>query len=105
MELGRASGVVIDGTCNSACAWAFVSNPRACYTSRASFGFHAAHDPGTGRRMGQATDYWLSQVHGALRNRLDGLRSTSSLITVSAAEMNRYLGDRACGGGSRVASR
>jgi hypothetical protein len=103
MELARASGVVVDGTCNSACAWAFVTNPRACFTANASFGFHAAHDPGTGRHMGAATDYWLGQVNGALRSRLDGLRSTSKLITVNANEMARYYRDRACAGNSRVA--
>ena len=67
MVLGRAKGLVIDGKCQSACAWAFVQNKSACFTSRAVFDFHAAHDPGTGRRLTAATDYWLSTVGPALR--------------------------------------
>ncbi len=51
MMLGRTKGLVIDGRCQSACAWAFVQNEGACFTKRASFDFHAAHDPGTGRRL------------------------------------------------------
>jgi hypothetical protein len=97
MVLGRAKGLVIDGPCNSACAWAFVQNESACFTQRASFGFHAAHDPGTGRRLTAATDYWLGTVGPALRSRLAGLRASSSVIRVGAKEMSRYYGGRLCG--------
>jgi len=97
MVLGRAKGLVIDGRCQSACAWAFVQNQSACFTSRASFDFHAAHDPGTGRRLTAATDYWLSTVGPELRSRLSSLRTSSSLVRISAKEMARYYGGRACG--------
>lgn len=97
MALAKVKDVVIDGRCNSACAWSFVSNANACYTSRASFGFHAAHDPGTGRRLNAATEFWLAKVRPSLRGRLDGLLSSSNLINVSSREMSRYYGDRLCG--------
>ena len=100
MELARGR-VVIDGPCNSACAWSFISNERACFTRNASFGFHGAHDPGTSRRMPAATDYWLSQVRGPLRGELMPLRSSSTLITVSSGQMMQYYGDRACGTAGR----
>ncbi|MGQ0456076.1 MAG: hypothetical protein ACT4OU_03320 [Hyphomicrobium sp.] len=96
MALGRVHRLVIDGSCNSACAWAFIQNPKACFTSKASFGFHAAHDPGTGRRMPEATKYWLAKVRPSLRQRLSRLRNTSSLIRVSAAEMRKFYGDQVC---------
>jgi hypothetical protein len=102
MVLGRAKGLVIDGRCQSACAWAFVQNQNACFTKRASFDFHAAHDPGTGRRLTAATDYWLSTVGPALRARLSGLRTSSNLIRVSAREMAGYYGSRQCGDGRRA---
>jgi hypothetical protein len=97
MALARVKGLVIDGPCNSACAWAFVRNTNACFTLRATFGFHAAHDPGTGRRITAATDYWLSTVGPALRARLSALRTSSAVIKLSAAEMLRYSAGRVCG--------
>lgn len=97
LALARVSNVVVDGRCNSACAWSFVRNANACFTSRASFGFHAAHDPGTGRRLNAATGYWLKSVRPSLRGKLEPLLSTSGLIRVSALEMRRHYGDRACG--------
>lgn len=102
LALARVSNVVIDGACNSACAWAFVRNPGACFTKRASFGFHAAHDPGTGRRLNAATQYWLASVRGSLRGRLDVLLTSSRLVRVSAHEMRQYYGDRACGAAPRT---
>ena len=96
MVLGRVHGLVIDGPCNSACAWAFVRNSSACFTPRASFGFHGAHDPGMGRRLPAATNYWLSSVEGPLRARLSSLRTSSGVIRVSANQMMRYYGERAC---------
>jgi len=96
LALARVRSVVIDGVCNSACAWSFVRNGGACFTSRASFGFHAAHDPGTGRRMNAATGYWLQSTRSSLRGRLQPLLKSSSLIQVSAAEMRRHYGDRSC---------
>jgi hypothetical protein len=97
IALGQVRSVVIDGQCNSACAWAFVRNTNACFTSRASFGFHAAHDPGTGRRMNAATQYWLSTVRPSLRGRLQPLLSSSSLIHVGSGEMRAVYADRVCG--------
>ena len=102
LALARVNKVIVDGQCNSACAWSFVRNAGACFTPRASFGFHAAHDPGTGRRLNAATGYWLSTVRGSLRPRLEGLLSSSSLIRVSASEMRRYYGDRVCGAAPRI---
>ena len=97
LALARVRNVVIDGVCNSACAWSFVSNGGACFTPRASFGFHAAHDPGTGLRMNAATIYWLRAVRPGLRGRLQPLLNSSSLIRLSAADMRHYYGDRTCG--------
>jgi hypothetical protein len=97
MMLGRIEGLVIDGRCDSACAWAFVRNPTACFTRRATFGFHGAHDPGTGRRMPVATKYWLGTVRAPLRARLDGLRTSSRVIRLGFNEMRRYYADRVCG--------
>lgn len=102
LALARVSNVVIDGRCNSACAWSFVRNSNACFTARASFGFHAAHDPGTGRRLNAATGYWLKSVRPSLRGKLDALLGTSTLIRVSAAEMRRHYGERACGAAPRT---
>ena len=101
VELAR-SRVIIDGPCNSACAWSFISNQQACFTQRASFGFHAAHDPGTHRRMDAATDYWLAQTRVSLRGQLGGLKTSSRLIIFTAGHMAQHYGDRACG---RVAVR
>jgi hypothetical protein len=89
--------VIVDGRCNSACAWAFVQNTRACFTRRAVFGFHAAFDPGTGRRMQVATDYWLNGVRASLRPRLEGVLSSQRLVYISAKEMTRHYADRRCG--------
>lgn len=97
LALARVSKVIVDGPCNSACAWSFVRNENACFTPRASFGFHAAHDPGTGQRLNAATSYWLSSVRPDLRKRLGGLLTSSSLIRLSAPQMRSYYGDRACG--------
>lgn len=102
LALARVSKVVVDGPCNSACAWSFVRNANACFTPRARFGFHAAHDPGTGRRLNAATSYWLQGVRPSLKGKLGALLSTSSLIKVSASEMRRHYGDRACGSEQRT---
>lgn len=108
LELARADHVVIDGTCNSACAWAFIASQNACFTANARFGFHGAFDPGTGKSMPVATGYWLAQVRGSLRGRLEPLQSSRGVIQLSARQMMQHYGDRACGtGGARtnVASR
>lgn len=102
LALARVSKVVVDGACNSACAWSFVRNANACFTPRARFGFHAAHDPGTGRRLNAATSYWLQGVRPSLKGKLGALLGTSSLIKVSAAEMRRHYGDRVCGAEPRT---
>jgi hypothetical protein len=96
MALAGAKAVVIDGECVSACAWAFVIAEHACFTDKAVFKFHAAHDPGTGRRILTVTDYWLGMVTTSLRGHLDGLRSSSKLITVTADAMKHHYADRAC---------
>ncbi|MFN0220016.1 MAG: hypothetical protein ACKVP4_14530 [Hyphomicrobium sp.] len=97
MALGRVSRLIIDGPCNSACAWAFIRNPHACFTARSSFGFHAAHDPGTRTRLPTATVYWLEQVKPAgLRSRLAPLKTSSKLVRLTAGDMRRYYGERFC---------
>jgi hypothetical protein len=98
MALAGAKAVVIDGECASACAWAFVIAEHACFTDKAVFKFHAAHDPGTGRRIPTVTDYWLGNVTASLRGHLEGLRTSSKLITVTANAMKHHYADRACGG-------
>lgn len=97
LMLSRVKGLVIDGRCDSACVWAFVRNPTACFTRRASFGFHGAHDPGTGRRMVVATKYWLSLVPPSLRDRLSPLLTNSRVIRLSSNQMARYYPGRVCG--------
>jgi hypothetical protein len=96
MVLALVHPLIIDGVCNSSCAWAFVTNQRACFTPRAVFGFHTSHDPGTGQRMPSATSYWLDHVRPGLAARLSGLQSSSTVIRISAAEMGQTYGDRAC---------
>lgn len=102
LALTRVKAVVIDGECLSACAWAFVNSPTACFTNRASFGFHASSDPGTGRRMPAATAYWLDTVRPALRPVLTSLGSSASVIYVNARQMKQYYGDRACDASSQT---
>ena len=96
LALAQVEDVVIDGECRSACAWAFIASANVCFTSRASFAFHAAHDPGTGRRIPVATGYWLAQVRPSLQPRLEGLKSSSKLIEVGAKEMSKHYADRTC---------
>lgn len=98
MALAGAKAVVIDGECASACAWAFIIAEHACFTDKAVFKFHAAHDPGTGRRMLAVTDYWLSTVTTSLRGYLEGLRTSSKLVTVTANSMKAHYADKACDG-------
>jgi hypothetical protein len=95
MQLARMA-LIVDGPCNSACAWAFVHNERACFTSRAIFGFHALSDPGTGLLMPVATNYWLSNVRASLRPQLEVLLSSQRLVYVSAKTMTAHYGDRRC---------
>jgi hypothetical protein len=102
MALARVKRLVIDGRCDSACAWAFARNPNACFTARASFGFHGAHDPGTGRRMPVATKYWLGTVRAPLRGRLEVLVTSDRVIRLSSTEMRRYYADRVCGARTSV---
>ena len=96
MMLARVPHLVIDGTCNSACAWAFIRSEASCFTPRAVFGFHGAHDPGTGKRLPAATNYWLDTVRPTLRVRLSRLKMSSAVIRVSARQMLTYYRDRAC---------
>ena len=96
MMLARVPHLVIDGTCNSACAWAFIRSEVSCFTPRAVFGFHGAHDPGTGKRLPAATNYWLDTVRPTLRVRLSRLKTSSAVIRVSARQMLTYYRDRAC---------
>jgi hypothetical protein len=93
--------LIIDGPCQSACAWAFVLNENACFTQRAVFSFHAAHDPGTGRRIAAATNYWLALVAPSLRPVLDELKTSSAMIEVTANAMKRHYADRSCGAHNR----
>jgi len=102
MALSKVRAVVIDGKCLSACAWAFVSSETACFTKRASFGFHAAYDPGTGQAMPAATTYWLETVRPSLRPQLAALQTSPGIITISASEMRRHYADRACDATTRT---
>lgn len=46
----RGKRIVVDGRCNSACTMV-LSNPRACATARAVFGFHSAYTISNGRKL------------------------------------------------------
>lgn len=100
MMLAKTPRLIIDGPCNSACAWAFVRHAHACFTPRATFGFHAAHDPGTGRRLGEATEYWLDLTRPSLRSRLSSLKRSSAIVRITAQSMKKYYPDRVCGSGA-----
>ena len=96
IPLSRVSSVVIDGPCLSACAWAFVLSEHACFTRRAAFGFHASHDPGTGRRMPEVTRYWLAITRPALRSAIQKIETSSRVVPVGLSMMRQYYGDREC---------
>jgi hypothetical protein len=96
MALAEIKHLVIDGPCQSACAWAFVINSEACFTPRAVFSFHAAHDPGTGKRIPTATQYWIDLVTPSLRPALAGLKTSSDMIRVTAKAMHEHYEERAC---------
>ena len=96
VALARVRAVVIDGPCQSACAWAFVLSEHACFTQRAAFGFHASHDPGTGRRMPDATRYWLALARPSLRHEIEKIETSSKVVPVGIAGMRRHYGDREC---------
>jgi hypothetical protein len=95
VALARHS-VIIDGPCNSACAWSFVSNERACFTTRASFGFHIASDPGTGRPMPAVTNMWLDQTRGELAEALRVKFKSSSYVQMSGRQVAVHYPERAC---------
>lgn len=106
MQMATIKKLVIDGPCHSACAWAFIQNNNACFTRRAVFGFHGAADPGTGRPMLAATNYWLSHVRASLRERISGVTESLRLVYVSASELARHYPERVCGdGGTQNAAR
>ena len=94
--LSRVRAVVIDGPCQSACAWAFVASQHACFTQRAAFGFHASHDPGTGQRMPDATRYWLALTRPSFRHEIEKIERSSKVVQVGLGAMKRYYGDREC---------
>lgn len=58
LRLMRAPAVIVDGVCNSACAWGWAANPRGCYTPRARLYFHTPADPGTGKQNPVAVAWW-----------------------------------------------
>ena len=105
LALSRVKSVVIDGPCLSACAWAFVLSEHACFTRRAAFGFHASHDPGTGRRMLKVTRYWLALARPSLRPEIANIETSSKVIPVGLAMMRKHYGDRECHGVGRLGSR
>ena len=104
LALARVKSVVIDGPCLSACAWAFVLSEHACFTRRAAFGFHASHDPGTGRRMPEVTRYWLALARPLLRPEIANIETSSKVVPVGLAMMRKHYGDRECRGVGRRAA-
>ena len=96
LALSRVKSVVIDGPCVSACAWAFVLSEHACFTRRAAFGFHAAHDPGTGRPMREVTRYWLAITRPGLRPAIQKIETSRRVVPVGLSMMRQSYGDREC---------
>jgi hypothetical protein len=94
--LAKVDDVIIDGDCDSACAWAFIESKTACFTDDASFGFHAAYDPASNRMLPGATSYWLAKGRANLRARIEAIKSPDSIVRIEAAEMKRYYPERAC---------
>jgi hypothetical protein len=88
--------VKVDGPCNSACAWSFVINERACFTAKASFGFHAAYDPGTGTTMPTVTAYWIDQATPSLSELIANRIGKTGIVTLSAIQMKAHYPERAC---------
>lgn len=68
----KNSRIVVDGRCSSACTMV-LSNPRACATPRAVFGFHSAYDANNGARSEQGNSVLMShyppRVREAIRQR------------------------------------
>ena len=91
----RAPGLIIDGQCDSSCALGFVMNPRACFTHRASFGFHGVAS--NGYLSPRATAWALGKIRASLRRRIAGTLHAGGIARISSHEMRRYYPDRRCG--------
>jgi hypothetical protein len=86
----------VDGKCYSACAWAFLANPKSCFTSTAEFKFHGWRDPGTNRLMPKATEYWLTRVPAKLRPVAQRDWTGPTLKRVTSRQMEKLLPERMC---------
>jgi hypothetical protein len=84
----------VDGKCYSACAWSWASNPQACFTDLALFGFHGFRDPATDEQMPKATAYWMERVPPKLRQRLQGVGA--QMIYIGSSEMAALFPERKC---------
>ena len=95
-RLGYYPRVVIDGRCDSACAWAFVMNRNACFTMRATFGFHRASYAKSGE---PAREYTLALWHNlpaSLRPVAADVLRSDELVRVGAWEMWHHYPGRVC---------
>lgn len=90
----RAPALIIDGRCDSACALGFVMNRRACFTARASFGFHGVASNGT--LSPHATAWALGKLRNSLRRRVASTMYAGGVARISSHEMARYYPDRRC---------
>jgi hypothetical protein len=90
----RAPGLIIDGRCDSACALGFVMNPRACFTNRASFGFHGVARNGALSRT--STAWAVGKIRSSLRRRVAPAMYAGGVARISSRQMVRYYPDRRC---------
>ena len=97
----RAPGLIIDGRCDSACALGFVMNPRACFTARASFGFHGVARNGALSRT--STAWAVGKIRSSLRRRVASTMYAGGIARISSREMARYYPDRRCAGRKKSA--
>lgn len=79
--------VRIDGPCLSACALSFLINPQACFTKRATFGFHAPRDPGTDKTMPFATLEWLTLMSPDVALKVAPLLQQREIVMVPMSDI------------------
>ncbi len=90
----RAPVLIIDGRCDSACALGFVMNPRACFTTRASFGFHGVARNGALSRT--STAWAVGKIRSSLRRRVAPAMYAGGIARISSRQMARYYPERRC---------